>query len=158
MFEGINNVQQFADKVKGAILDMVNLSRVRRIEGLRAVNDLERCGWHPAMMIDAIRDVMGDTDDGWLFLEGVDSDVLENIERVIRRYLAIYGCEGGDVLSDVFDMHEAAAYLGITYDGIKAHVSRLPKHLRGVMKGRTMLFTRQQLDAFKKDHIRNQQG
>jgi hypothetical protein len=50
-------------------------------------------------------------------------------------------------------MHEAAVYLGITYDGMKSHVTRW-KNIRGVMKGRTMLFTRAQLDAFKKDHIR----
>lgn len=153
MYEGIDNVQQFADKVKGAILDMGGVPKKRRLEGLRAVSDLERCGWHPAMMTDAVQDIIGDTDDGWAFLEGDDSAVLENIEKVIRRYLSIYGCAGGDVLSEVYDMHEAAEYLGIGYDGMKLHVSR-KKHLVGVMKGRTMLFTRAQLDAFKKEHIR----
>jgi hypothetical protein len=153
MYEGIDNVQQFADKVKGEILDMLDVPKKRRLDGLRAVSDLERCGWHPGMMTDAVAGVMGIERDGWAFLDGDNQTVLENIEKVIRRYLSIYSCDGGDVLSEVYDMHEAAVYLGITYDGMKSHVARW-KNIRGVTKGRTMLFTRQQLDAFKKEHIR----
>ena len=153
MYEGIDNVQSFADKVKSVILDMERLPKGRRMDGLRAVSDLERCGWHPAMMTDAVREVVGETDDGWAFLDGDAATVLENVEKVIRRYLSIFGCEGGDILAQVYDTQEAADYLGITKDTMKYHVSRMG-HLQGVMKGRTMLFTRTQLDAFKKEYMR----
>lgn len=153
MYEGIDSVQQFADKVKSVILDMARLPKGRRMDGLRAVSDLERCGWHPAMMTDAVRDVVGETDDGWAFLDGDDATVLTNIESVIRRYLSIYGCESGDILEQIYDTQEASEYLGITMNTMKYHISR-KGNLQGVMKGRTMLFTRAQLDAFKKEYMR----
>lgn len=153
MYEGIYDVQTFADKVKGDILDMVDVPKNRRLDGLRAISNLERCGWHPAMMTDAVRDIMGDTDDGWVFLQGDNKTVLENIEKIIARYMGIFGCSGDDVLDDVYDMFEAAAYLGITVDGMKYHYNR-EKSIKGVKKRGGILFTRQQLDAFKKEHIR----
>jgi hypothetical protein len=148
MYEGIHNIQQFADTVKSAILDMARLPKKQRLDGLRVVSDLERCGWHPAMMTDAVRDVMGDTDNGWAFLEGEAEIVLNNIENVIQRYLQIFGCDGGDALDDVYDVFEAADYLGISIDGFKYHYNR-EKNIKGVKKRGGILFTRAQLDAFK---------
>jgi hypothetical protein len=153
MYEGIIQVQQFADKVKGAILDMVDVPKNRRIECLHIISDFERCGWHPAMMTDAVRDIVGDTDDGWAFLEGEAATVLDSIEQVIRRYMTIYGCDGADAIDGIYDMAEAAAYLGISLDGMKYHYNR-EKHIKGFKKGRVTLFTRAQLDAFKQKHIR----
>ena len=53
-------------------------------------------------------------------------------------------------LDDIFTMQEAAIYLGIAIDTMYKYVSR-QKRIRGKMIGRSMIFTRQQLDQFKKE-------
>ena len=52
------------------------------------------------------------------------------------------------VLDNIYDTKMAAEYLGISYDTMVKYCTR-QKRIRGKIYGKTMIFTRQQLDEFK---------
>ena len=70
--------------------------------------------------------------------------MIDALSDLLWRYLDMYD---GNPLDEVYDMHEVAAYLGIGYDMMKTYVSR-KKVLCGKQIGRSMVFTRAQLDRF----------
>lgn len=49
---------------------------------------------------------------------------------------------------ELYGTKEAAEYLGLTIDGFKYHLRH--KHLTGQKIGRTLVFTKEELDEFKK--------
>lgn len=52
-------------------------------------------------------------------------------------------------MKDVFSTREAAKYLGISFNTMKYHI-HYAKNIQGVKVGNSLVFTRTQLDEFKK--------
>jgi hypothetical protein len=142
-----DNSQAAADALKGVILDLSKVDKAARIAALRHIQDLERCGWNRRAFAAAMDEAgIGFDENRFSFKE----DTLHSIGRVISIYLESVGCAQGeeDPFAEMYDMQEAAEFLGISYDMMKTYVSR-QKRLRGKKVGTGMVFTRRQLEAFK---------
>lgn len=160
MLDTIDTMQQFADSLKGLVLDMTGTSKATRLSILRTINQLEGCGWHPAAMQDAIQSAgyhlefegglrIIDADSGKL----IDTQLIPRaIERIASEYGKLIDCDAA-ILQDIFDASEAAEYLGIGKDMFYKYSSRQHR-IRGIEKGGAMLYTRQQLDRFKREEMR----
>ena len=86
--------------------------------------------------------------DGTVFVASnveIDKQV-EMIEALLATYVRLVN---PPVMESVYDMKEAAAYLGISDETFKTYVSR-EKRVHGTKKGGSLLFTREQLDAFNR--------
>lgn len=157
MFDTLQ-LQNVADILKGHILDITRVNKRRRMDGLRAIQRLENCAWNPDAMQEVFEACPLDIQfKNRIFeIQGDQDEILDAIEKIIEDYIiSIGGCDPSP-FDDIFDMHEAAAYLGISYDMMKTYVSR-EHRIRGTQKGRTMLFTRAQLDDFR-DNDKKPQG
>lgn len=151
---GINSMQQFADWLKGAVLDMEEVDKQLRLSALRTINRLERCPWHSIAMADALEAVaQSRTIDGrTLSALGAGDDFLTNVTRIYDEYCQLIDCGQNDI-DDIYDMREAADFLDISYNMMKTYVSR-EKRIRGKQIGRSMVFTRQQLEDFRDNQMR----
>lgn len=135
----IDNQQMAADLLKG----LVGRNNQRAIE---AIKRLEKCGWHGGAFADAMATVGAAYDEnGFSF----SVDIGHSVERLIATYLDLVGCEERDPFADIFDTRAAADYLGISYNTLKQYASR-DKRIEGKKVGQTMLYSRQQLDQFKR--------
>lgn len=133
-----DNSQAAADVLKGMV--------GRNKEALAMVKALEKCGWNSRAFADALAQVGARYDEnGFSF----SVDVAHAVEKLIETYLGLMGGESPDPLADVFGTQEAADYLGLSYNSLKQYASR-DNLLRGKIVGKTMIFHRSQLDAFKK--------
>ena len=156
MFDTINHTQEIADIFKAILFDLNEVPKQSRMLILRHIQRLERCAWHPAAMQDAVEacpvEFNFDTDGNYDYV-GSQADVADAIESIIHKYVEIMDCED-DPFADLFDMHEAATYLGISYDMMKTYVSR-EKRIRGKQIGRSMVFTRAQIDNFRDNEMKS---
>lgn len=147
------NMQEFADMLKAPILDMPGIGKARRLDALRTIQKFENCRWH----FDAMNEALNTVDSGFEYpdpvsLIGEGEDYLDNIERIYAEYSQHIDCESPPVLDEIYNMEEAAQYLGIAKDTMYKYVSR-QKRIRGKKIGRSMVFTRQQLDDFKREEM-----
>ncbi|MGB1285018.1 MAG: helix-turn-helix domain-containing protein [Aggregatilineales bacterium] len=144
--------QNFADMVKGYIL-RARLDTETMMEALQWIKRLERSVWDADAMMAAVesagdgRWAIGDD----VIITGDDTEIIASIEAVLQHYHDNYAAQYMDDADDDkwYTMREAAAYLDISYDMMKTYASR-EKRIRGVMKGRSMLFSRQQLEDFNR--------
>jgi hypothetical protein len=134
-----NNSQAAADVLKG----MVGRGNKRALE---AIQRLEQCGWHSRAFADACQQTGTQlNENGFSF----SVDVGHSVERLINRYLALMGCDESDPFDGIFDPREAADYLGLSYNTFRQYASR-DNRITGKKVGQTMIYARQQLDAFKR--------
>lgn len=149
MLQAISNVQQLSDSIKSIILDAGDdVPKPVRMDALRALTRLENCYWQPGMMQDAYATLAKPhfqfTDTGIM----VDDKYLHTAIWQITQCILLYAQHAThNPFDDLFTMEEAAEYLGITRDSMLTYVSR-QKRLIGHMIGRSMVFTKHQLDDF----------
>jgi hypothetical protein len=146
MFE---NQQAAADALKGVILDLTTVNRDVRIAGLRAIHNLERCGWNRYAFAEAMESAGVSLDEnGFSFAD----EAITSIGRLIAKYLELMSCGEGeaDPFADIFTIEGAAEFLGISIDMMKTYAYRQHR-IRGKVFGKTTLFTRQQLEKFKQE-------
>jgi hypothetical protein len=150
----IKSMQDFTDWLKSSVLDMEGVDKQLRLSALRTINQLERCPWHAMAMTDAIEVVANSRvfDRHTLLALGKGDDFLNNVTHIYDEYCKLIDCEQNE-LDAVMNMHEAAEFLGIGYDMMKTYVSR-EKRIRGKQVGRSMVFTRQQLEKFRDNDMR----
>lgn len=150
MLDTIRDSQHMADIFKGFVDKSEKLDKAARIGATRWIKALERYGgWHgPAMQ--AAMDMAGvGLDDKKLTFKEQGKSALAAIEKTISIYLESLGHKADPLLTDIFDMEEAAEYIGISKDMMYTYVTR-QQRLRGKTVGNSMAFSRQQLDEFKK--------
>lgn len=148
MFNTIENTQTIADLFKGFVDASQNLDKAARIGAMRSIKELERCGWHgPAMQAAFDKAGIQLTEEGLSF-STKGKGALAAIEQAISIYFEFISHKP-DPLAQVFDMEEAAEYLGISKEMMYTYVTR-QQRLRGKKVGNSMAFSRQQLDAFKR--------
>jgi excisionase family DNA binding protein len=148
MLDGIDHSQTMADIFKGFILDASKLDKGARIAALRSIQALEQCGWHRPAMQEAMEKSGISFDGQSLVFTAKGKAALAAIEQAISIYCESIGCKI-DPLNEIYDMSEAAQYLGISKEMMITYVSRQGR-LRGKKIGNSMAFSRQQLDEFKR--------
>jgi hypothetical protein len=137
-----DNSQAAADALKGVILDLTSVDKAVRIVSLRAIQNLERCGWRTGAFEEAMQTAgVGFDENGFSFV----GEPITSIGRLIATYLELVGCQADDPFADIFTVDAAAEYLGISIDMMKTYAYR-QKRIQGKVFGKTTLFTRQQLD------------
>ena len=148
MLENFETMQAFADVLKKVVLDMTDIHIDARLEAINTIQRFERCRWHRIAMTDAINEtqpsftITGEA----IELHASESQFLQSIEEIYHKYSQHIDCD--EILDEIFSMDEAAAYLDIAKDTMYKYVTR-QKRVRGKMIGKSMDFTRQQLDNFR---------
>ncbi|MEL6526839.1 MAG: hypothetical protein AAFQ07_14140 [Chloroflexota bacterium] len=154
MLQAFDTMQNFADALKGIVLDATAVEKGLRLDTLRTINKLEGAGWNPHAMQEAIEQL-----DMQLIVDGqsisTTSDpqaFMLSVGELYTIYSELIGYQH-DPFHDIFDMKGAADYLGISYEMMKTYVSR-EKRIRGSKFGRSIGFTRAQLDHFRDNEMR----
>jgi excisionase family DNA binding protein len=145
MIEDMHNTQTMADIFKGAILDDTSPKKAR-LGALNAIKQLERCGWHGPAMKAALAEAGVGFDNGSNTITRLENGA-DSITKAISIYLESIGYTF-DPFEGIYTTEEAADYLGISREMMITYASR-EKRIRGKMIGRSMVFTRAQLDEFK---------
>lgn len=153
-----DTTQQFADTIKHFVL--AQPPSKRRKVALSSVQALERCGWHSQAMLDAVNSYDSSLNiylnaDGHPAYDvtNEDFDWLDAVPAIVEHYRTLTACAEPSIMDDIFDATEAAQYLGISRDMFYTYSSRQGR-INGTKKGGAMLYTRQQLDAFKKTMLK----
>ena|SRR5690348_3149778 len=148
MLDSIRNTQNLADIFKGFVLSAKTVDKAARIAPLRTIQELEKCGWSPRAMEDALSQVGIKLDETGLDFQRKGKEAFADIERAIEIYFNHVGYKRNP-FSEIYNLEEAAEYLGIAKDTMYKYVIR-QKRLVGRKYGTNHLFSRQQLDEFKK--------
>lgn len=156
MLDNFEAVQSFADALKRLLLEATDIPTDQRLKALNLINGIERCRWHSIAMAEAIMkaNYTFEPSNGQYYLltfpesEKVSEHLPAAIERIYNEYSQLIDCD--EVLDQIYTMEEAAIYLGVVKDTMKKYVSR-QKRLRGKMVGKSMIFTKRQLDDFKRE-------
>ena len=151
MLENVDNIQQFADILKKAVLD-ADATAVARLEALDTISRFERCGWHSIAMTESIQKFQPSFTiiDSKVEITSSHSQFLQSIEEIYHEYSQHIDC---DPFNDILTMREAAEFLGISYSMMKTYVSR-EKRIRGKIVGTSTVFTRHQLEEFRDNEMR----
>lgn len=119
------------------------------------IQQFERAGWQPVAFDMALDEIGGFvfSYDGKLIIDHEPKDQTPAaIQSLLEHYLKLIDFKDPAVdttIPDMFSLEEAAAYLGITVDGMKYHLYR-GKNIEPSFKfGKKIGFTREDLDAFK---------
>jgi hypothetical protein len=156
MFENMQH-QNVADQIKRLILavrprrDRAVADQKRR--AIRALKAFEACGWYPWLLGEVVKAAgpgrLIKDEQGRLACEsGADQpgEAVATILAVLENYLARAGCPlPAD--PEIFSVADAAEYLGLSPRGIKYHLYETGQ-LTGEVKGKTLVFTREELDRF----------
>lgn len=141
------STQSMADQIK-RLLEELHVTPEQRKTNRAAYKLLQRfedASWHGPAWHEALDDVDGVrlTDDGKLEVERT-SDATNRLVHLMGRFLML---SGQQELPDMYNVEEAAAFLGTTPRTILHH-----HHNSGKLKGkvvRGIYFTREQLEDFK---------
>lgn len=152
MFTQFTDGQPVADDLKRLVNDAKTQPQIRKV-ALHSISRFEKLVWQPRAFEDAIAATGFSFDgQGFSFDRSASSDDLDAASAVIQlvdNYVAVLAGELGLTTSaQVYSVDEAADYLGMSVQGVKYHVYQ-SKLLRGEVKGKSLVFTKAQLDAFR---------
>jgi hypothetical protein len=144
MFEQLVDQQPLADAIQKTIKNLPS-ARIRKTT-LTIINNFEALDWIPLLFED-IAEELGfgglEIEEGRVFYDPPSNDPIETCEAVQELLLAYTR----RVLPDPMGSKEAAAYLGLTWDGLKHYLHR-EGTLRGMKIGHSLVFTKSALDEF----------
>lgn len=151
MIEEYTHIQPMADKFKHLIL-YSGVSKSKQVQTIRLINKIERAGWAPRAMQQAI-DEIAPGRFGWdaarLMFTAADvndEDAATYVQRVIRRYAELIEYP---LFGEVMGIEDAALYLGVSTIYLKK--SAADGTLKGEKPGHDLIFTRAQLDQFNEN-------
>jgi hypothetical protein len=147
----LTNTQSVADMLKAQIER--SATNADRDAAVGALQRFERASWIPRAFEDAAASAPGDFvfDDQRLIYHPADNSAGE-IAAVLERYLELIAPSESQVnVSDLFTTKQAAAYLDMSVDAIKTNVHRTKRLHPARQVGRSLLFTREELDRFQRE-------
>lgn len=149
MLNAITTTQQMSDALKRVILEASQVGSNRRTRTLNLLTSFERHDWN----VHEMRDVIAEQSPALVFTddtvapagEGRDAelDALAAIDNLVVEYME----RMPTVEPELFSMHDAAEYLGISHVQMKKYVN--PRNrVGGRIVGNSRIFTRSELDRF----------
>jgi hypothetical protein len=158
MYNELTTTQPIADAIKRVLLRRP-VSRSSGWDEKRLgtiLNNFEATGWHSAAFEDVMsrHPDMGDfviEEGGRVEFLASSGDLLavrEAVSEALRDYTRMM------LPSPLLGTRDAAMYLGIGYDQMKNYASREPKRIEGQLIGKTLVFSREELDRFDTEERR----
>lgn len=150
MFDKINATQTIADCLKDMLHTNTPAQRQTNQPAYAVLTQFERSSWNPYAFQAALDAVPGFTvvERGHFvhFAYEPPNEAAAAIHRLLEKYLELTSQQ--TQLPGFFDVDEAARYLGMSRRAILHHY-HVSKKLTGQVWHRAIVFTKQNLDAFK---------
>lgn len=147
----LTNTQAIADMLKTQIER--SATDADRSAAVRVLQRFERASWTPQAFEDAAASAPGDfTFEGGRLVYKPSDNSASEIAAVLEKYLELVApIEPIVALSDLFTTQQAAEYLGMSIGGVKKNV-HTTKRLRPARNmGRSLMFTKAELDRFQRE-------